>query len=215
MANMDISRANKLNWINIALYNASNNQIHELFNIFTEDIKYDDDMLNRQRIVNFVIVNMRAADDKTIDNMYAYSVDNELLDDNGVYYVKVKKLNEKINDSKNTITLKIINEIFDVTGKEKIERLEDFKNIRKEDLADDECKSIIENNKDYILTKFTKSDIRYSHRNFQKSFTLSCIRGMVNNLDNYTFVSKAHKNMKITDKNNKPNYTTYSIEIVK
>ena len=101
--------------------------------------------------------------------------------------------------------------IIKVIGRDTIECLEDFKSISRDELINDECKNVVENNKDYILTKFTRTDIRFNQRHKQKTYGLTAIKGMVKKLDNFKVVAKNYKNVAPNKKTGKVNFTCYTI----
>ena len=97
-------------------------------------------------------------------------------------------------------------------AKTKLKDLEDFKDVRREELSQNNCKEIIEKNKEYILTKYKTSEIRFHQKDTLNSFVVSALRAMINKMDDYEFVSKNYKNKKVTNDNDKANYTSYSIK---
>jgi hypothetical protein len=152
--------------------------------------------------------NINYADDNTIDNLFKYAENNNLLVPTGIKASDIKKEVEEKTVAID-IVLDILNDLLQVMGKDKITNLEDFKNIRREELVKKECEKLIQNNESYIFTHFEKSKLGYYTRNSVKSYILTILKNMIKEIDNYKFVSMNHKNKKKSDKTN---YTTYSIK---
>lgn len=204
-------RTEKLKWLNISMANATNDQIIEIFNIFVKDIECAEKKLNRRTRINHMLTNFILADDKTIDDLYNYGKDNGLLNNSGIYFIKFEKKRKERDDTKYTITLNIINGMLEVMNMPRIDRLDQFIDIKRDELENPKCIKIIVDNIDYILTKYTRTQIRYKSRNKVNAYVVCAIRGMIKQLDGYKVVPTNHKNKKILKKGDKVNYTTYSI----
>ena len=87
----DITRTNKLKAINLSLTNANDEQISDIYNLFINGVKCKEIITTRQTMVEHIIEKLNVIEDKTLDNMYEYANIHKLLDDNGAYYIKVKK----------------------------------------------------------------------------------------------------------------------------
>jgi hypothetical protein len=211
----NISRTDKVTSINICFSNATNDQVIEMYNMFVKNIMHMEiKILNRKSMVEHVLDNINIADDMTIDELYLYAHDNNLMNDNGLKCIKVNNKNKIVND-KNimyNIVLNVVNDLLETIGRDKIERLEDFKEIRRDELMQNKCKDVIENNKEYIFSKFKKAEIRYYQRDTLTTFVISALKGMVNKLADYQFISKNHKNKKITKGSQAVNFTSYSVK---
>ena len=215
MAN--ISRIEKVKGIYLSYAVADNDQVIELYNIFVEYIICEDNkVLNRRIMVEHVLNNIQIADDTTVNELYTYACNNNLLVDTGIKYIKIKKKNKNNNDKYilYNIVLNVVNDLLEIMEENKIEKLEEFKNINRDDLLQDKCKKVIEANEEYILNKFKKSEIRYYQKDRLSTYVLSVLKGMVSKLDGYKFVSKNHKNKRISKNSKKINYTTYCIKKV-
>jgi hypothetical protein len=211
----DISRFDKLKGINLSYAVANNNQVSEMYNIFVKDIICKEKkVLKRQIMVEHVLSNIQVADDATVGDLYNYAHANNLLVDTGIKYIKIdmKKKKENNNNILHNIVLNVVNDLLEIMEKEKIENLEEFKNINRDDLLQDKCKKVIENNEVYILDKYKKSEIRYYQKERLGTYVISVLKGMIGKLDGYEFTSKNHKNQKITKKSKKTNYTSYCIK---
>jgi carboxylesterase type B len=205
----ELSRVDKLKDINLALANASDDQITEIYNIFVKDVKCKNKKVNRRLMIEHILENMHMVTDKSINAIHDYANDNNLIDERGVYYVKaIKKITHNRVVNKEDVALDVINDILEVIGENKIEKLEDFQNIMRDELIKDECKKVIENHEKYIFTYFKKADLGYYQKARLSTYVLSVLKGMIKNLDGYDLISKNHKNKKGTT----ANFTTYSIE---
>lgn len=205
----ELSRADKIKYINSGFVAANNNQVNEMYERYIEDIEYNkNNELNRRVKINHILDNINYADDQTIDDLFDYAKDNNLLIYTGIKISVIEEEKEE-DTTAHDILINVLNDLLEVMGKNKIQNLEDFKDIRREELVKKECEQVITNNEEYIFGHFKKSKLGYYTRNAVKSYILTILKNMVKEIDNYKFVSKNHKNKKKSDKTN---YTTYCIK---
>lgn len=204
-------RSDKLKWLFIAMSNATDEQIIDIFNIFSKEIEYTNNAVDRQLAVSHIVDNIIMTKDTTIDELYKHCEESNLLFDNGIYITKARKKKFQLDDNKYNITLNIVNEILEIIGRQRIGKLEDFQHIKRDELDNYNCKQMIIKNIDYITLQYKKKDIRYNNKDQINIYAVTTIKGLVKKLDGYEFISKNHKHMKTPDGVKKVNYTTYSI----
>lgn len=82
------TRIDKLKGINLGITNATDAHITEMYNIFTEDIKYNiKDEPNRQQMTLYMMQHMCLASDELVTCIHNYVDKNALITENGVYYI--------------------------------------------------------------------------------------------------------------------------------
>ena len=212
----ELSRIDKIKHLRLAFVNGDDKHIVDMYDIFTKDFEDNNKAKNklcRHRMVNFMLNNLQCIKNDTINNIYQYGEDHNLHDDNGVFYVRTEK-KKNINDDPYTITLYMANCLLGAIDHEKIDRLEEFQNMKRDLFETDACKKVFEDNIDYIKKQFTSNDIKYNTRHNQRAYGVSALKHMVDKLDNYVFVSRMHKNKKVVSDGDKANYTTYSINML-
>ena len=80
------------------------------------------------------------------------------------------------NEQKYIIILKFINAILTVLGKNNINDITGFKNIRRDELLKPECRAVLDQHLDNIVAVFGKTNILYDKRFKIKLYTLTVIK---------------------------------------
>jgi hypothetical protein len=90
------------------------------------------------------------------------------------------------------ILLRLINNVFKVIGKKKINKLTDFKRISREELTGERVDNVLSSMEDEFYEHFSKSDGGYYRKNLVDNYFLCALRGCVKSMG-YTLQSKNHK----------------------
>lgn len=110
-------------------------------------------------------------------------------------------------DQKYIIALKFVNKLLENMGKEEINNLCDFKNIDREDIITDDNKQVAFDMENEMFGPFDKWKCGYYSRNKVKTYVMSVLRGMTQELG-LEFQNKAKR----VQKDNKcSSHTFYSI----
>lgn len=98
---------NKLKCINIALYNATDKQIIDIYNIFAKNIKSKDKALERQKMVQTLLEKICLVDDDTVDSIYDYVDENELVADMYMTEKEKREIVLRVKSLKNKTKIKV------------------------------------------------------------------------------------------------------------
>jgi len=90
---------------------------------------------------------------------------------------------------KNIIVLDVLNSILQNVNKNKINSLEEFKDIKRSDIVKDINKNMIETKYDYIFTEFKKVSCQYYQKHKIKDYILTLIKEMCRDIG---YVLKSH-----------------------
>ena len=124
-------------------------------------------------------------------------------------YTKLDKTNEKY-----ILTLKFLNDLLKAIGKEEIDDITNFKEVRRDDLLTDSCQKVFDNHISEICKVFGKSQIYYRNKDSVDNYLISLIKYMIK-LIGYQFVFKTKINKKPLGDNvyNITSNVLYSIKI--
>lgn len=163
-------------------------------------IDIDDNTLNKMYLKALIDVHnnkeqppSREEKLKTLGLDENYSIEelsNKLLDE---LYSKIAIRNEKIIASKRAfgkpldkdhpkyqLLLEFLNAILVVLKKNQILELSEFKNIKKDDILQNECKQLLDKYMDKLLVEFGKENIRDGKRIYSSSYILNVLKTMTN-----------------------------------
>lgn len=169
-------RKNKRLYITDNIADVTDNQIKKLCNKISTIIQKQCGEMNRLQMVSYVEKNIKYVDDDNlgdIENMMAEFLTYE----------------EQDNDRKKRVALEIANKLLLAMNKKKIYDLENFDDVRRDEILNDECKQIIDDNRNYIFENgFSKEEcmvyqtkLKYPH--------LSLFKGMLKHIG-YELMSK-------------------------
>ena len=162
----------------------------------------------------------RQLSDKILDNVYekfmqsSEKIKDQSKEKNSCTYITKPKINEKVDkdDKKYKITLKFLNKLLVTLGKEEIDNLTKFKDIKRDDLLKEECDAVLFEYIDEIAKNFGKKTIRYELRHKIDSYLIAVIRRLSLSLG-YEFHAKKKETTLI--RNNvvkRPYWLVYSIK---
>ena len=122
--------------------------------------------------------------------------------------VRIKKpKGEKLDksDKKYQLTLKFLNSLLKAVGKEEIDDITNFKEVKKDELLTDGCQKVLDKHINEICKIFGKSQIYYRDRNSVEHYIISLIKYMVS-IIGYQF------EFKIKSENSTLENNTYKIK---
>ena len=140
-----------------------------------------------------------------IDNIMVQP-DDSIKQKEPVDFIKQK---EPVDSEKYKVTLKLINKILQNIGKEQVDKLEDFKEIDREDIIKENNKTSLTDMESELFPLFNKKKVGYYRKT--DALVLNCLRGMMKEL-NYDF-TKTKKDISetINGKSYKRTHYLYSI----
>ena len=111
--------------------------------------------------------------------------------------VTTKKQVDK-NSSKYKLTLEFLNELMLGMGKNKIDDILDFKDIKKDDLLSDECNKIMDQYMDKFIDEFGKTKLLYRKKESINNYILTLLRKIISDIG-LTFYGKRKTGIKKTN----------------
>jgi hypothetical protein len=129
---------------------------------------------------------IKTKDLKRVDKMKHIEINLKYLEDDmmeTINQIIIKNLvyEETVEEKKKRIVLDLINKILTIIGHTEIHDLEDFIDIRRDDILSDKVKNIIDENRDYIFETngFDKAGCMIYQKNL-KNPHFSIIKGILN-----------------------------------
>jgi hypothetical protein len=143
---------------------------------------------------------LKLISDEVLDEIYENIIKNKKkqtdVPDNDKLKLRLSK-----DHPKYVVTLNFINDLLKILGRDDIDDLTEFKNIKRDDLLKPECTKVLDNHLDSIVEHFGKTNILYSRRDKLKLYIMIIIK-RISQMCGYTFKS-IPKNASIKNKNNK------------
>ena len=158
----------------------------------------------------------RSLNDKLLDQIYDQIKKNNKEKEKkktGVH-VKKPKTDQKVdkNDDKYILVLEFLNAILVKIGKEAIDDITKFKDIKRDDLLKPECTQVLSQYLDKIIKQFGKTKILYDKKDKINNYLLTVIKSVVANCG-YQFKSnQKNKYRQISERNyNRVFWMVYTI----
>lgn len=117
-----------------------------------------------------------------------------------------------MTDKKYLVALKFVNKLLDNMGKENIDKLEDFKDIDRDNISTGQNKDTLVEMEDEIFKVFDKRACGYYNRKTSRSYPMSVLRGMANELGLKFVYEKKNSTVEVDGKNYKRTKLIYHFE---
>lgn len=196
---MDSIRKNKLQFVKDNLDNVTDRYIDNIYNSVNEIIPNKKNIIKRIDKMKYIEANIGYVEDDILGK-----INNQINKSLGIV--------ENKEDRKKRVVLEILNKILVAIDKDEIKSIDEFVDIRRDDLLNDDVKELIEENKTYLFNKngFSKTDCKIYQTNI-KFPHFSIIRGILKEVG-YELISE---NKVVYEKRKKVcSYTNYSTQLI-
>lgn len=158
------------------LIDITDDQIKEICDKISDILQKKCGDMNRPQMITYIEKNIRNVDDANLTDLK-----NTIAG--------FMNYEEPINDKKKRIALEITNNLLLAMNKKKIENLIDFIDIRRDDLLSNNCKKVIDDNRDYIFENgFSKEECMVYQKKLRNPH-LSVFKGILKQVG-YELTSK-------------------------